>query len=93
MVEVVGSGLRVPAIIKMMTELFGKEPRRTMIASECVARGSALQCAILSPTFKVRSGTFTIDVLYADVSELQVPAKISTYTIGLSNVQQVIEQK
>ncbi|PKA53830.1 Heat shock 70 kDa protein 14 [Apostasia shenzhenica] len=53
-VEVVGSGSRVPAIIKILTEYFGKEPRRTMNASECVARGCALQCAILSPTFKVR---------------------------------------
>ncbi|KAG8643545.1 heat shock 70 kDa protein 15 [Manihot esculenta] len=135
MVEVVGSCSRVPAIIKILTEFFGKEPRRTMNASECVSRGCALQCAILSPTFKVRefqvhesfpfsvalswkgaapdsqngaadnqqstivfpkgnpipsikaltfyrSGTFTVDVQYADVSELQVPAKISTYTIG-----------
>ena len=54
MVEVVGSGSRVPAIIKILTEFFGKEPRRTMNASECVSRGCALQCAILSPTFKVR---------------------------------------
>lgn len=53
-VEVVGSGSRVPAIIKILTDFFKKEPRRTMNASECVARGSALQCAILSPTFKVR---------------------------------------
>ncbi|KQK07192.1 heat shock 70 kDa protein 15 [Brachypodium distachyon] len=53
-VEVVGSGSRVPAIMKIITEFFGKEPRRTMNASECVARGCALQCAILSPTFKVR---------------------------------------
>ncbi|GER32746.1 heat shock protein 70 [Striga asiatica] len=134
-VEVVGSGSRVPAIIKILTEFFGKEPRRTMNASECVAKGSALQCAILSPTFKVRefqvnesfpfpiamswkstspdaqngvadnqqstivfpkgnpipsakaltfyrSGTFNVDVQYADTSELQAPAKISTYTIG-----------
>ncbi|KAF8388996.1 hypothetical protein HHK36_025681 [Tetracentron sinense] len=134
-VEVVGSGTRVPAIIRILTEYFGKEPRRTMNASECVARGCALQCAILSPTFKVRefqvnesfpfpialswkgstpdaqdgaadnqqsaivfskgnpipsmkaltfyrSGTFAIDVLYADVSELQAQAKISTYMIG-----------
>ncbi|KAJ8756024.1 hypothetical protein K2173_024570 [Erythroxylum novogranatense] len=132
MVEVVGSGSRVPAIMKILIEFFGKEPRRTMNASECVARGCALQCAILSPTFKVRdfqvnesfpfsialswkgaapdsqngtaenqqstivfpkgnpipsikaltfyrSGTFTIDVQYADS---EVPAKISTYTIG-----------
>jgi heat shock protein 4 len=54
MVEVVGSGSRVPAINKILTEFFKKEPRRTMNASECVAKGAALQCAILSPTFKVR---------------------------------------
>nr|GMC73240.1 heat shock 70 kDa protein 15-like [Ipomoea batatas] len=128
-IEVIGSGSRVPAIIKILTEFFGKEPRRTMNASECVAKGCALQCAILSPTFKVnesfpfpialswkgpapdaqngvaenqqstivfpkgnpipsvkaltfyRSGTFSIDVQYADVSELQAPSKISTYTV------------
>jgi hypothetical protein len=28
-----------------------------------------------------RSGTFSIDVQYSDVSELQAPAKISTYTV------------
>ncbi|OAY85465.1 heat shock 70 kDa protein 15-like [Ananas comosus] len=53
-VEVVGSGSRVPAIMKILTEFFGKEPRRTMNASESVARGCALQCAMLSPTFRVR---------------------------------------
>ncbi|KAM5579019.1 heat shock 70 kDa protein 14-like [Rosa sericea] len=132
-VEVVGSGFRVPAIIKILTEFFQKEPRRTMNASECVARGCALQCAMLSPTFKVRefqvnesfpfsiafswkvsgpdaqnggadhativfpkgnpipsikaltfyrSGTFSVDVQYTDVGDLQAPAKISTYTIA-----------
>ncbi|XP_057527143.1 heat shock 70 kDa protein 15-like [Amaranthus tricolor] len=134
-VEIVGSGSRVPAICKILTEFFGKEPRRTMNASECVAKGCALQCAILSPTFKVkefqvnenfpfpislswkgvaadtqngaaegqqttivipkgspipslkavtilRSGTLNVDVHYADVSDLQAPAKISSYRIG-----------
>ncbi|XP_051147786.1 heat shock 70 kDa protein 14-like [Andrographis paniculata] len=134
-VEVVGSGSRVPAIHKILTEFFQKEPRRSMNASECVSKGCALQCAILSPTFKVRdfqvnesfpfsialswkgsapdaqngvaegqqstvvfpkgnpipsvkaltfyrSGTFTIDVQYADASEIQAPPRISTYTIG-----------
>ncbi|CAK9174620.1 unnamed protein product [Ilex paraguariensis] len=134
-VEVVGSGSRVPAVIRRLTEFFGKEPRRTMNASECVAKGCALQCAILSPTFKVRefqvndsfpfpialswkssapetqngaednqqstivfpkgnptssvkaltfyrSGTFSIDVHYADLGEFQGQTKISTYTIG-----------
>ncbi|KAF7135918.1 hypothetical protein RHSIM_Rhsim08G0221100 [Rhododendron simsii] len=135
-VEVVGSGSLVPAMLRILTDFFGKEPRRTMNPSECVAKGCALECAILSPTFKVRefqvnesfpfpialswkgaaldtenggadnqqsiivipkgnpipsikattfsrSETFTIDVQYGDVSELQAPAKISTYTIGL----------
>ena len=52
-IEVVGSGSRIPAILKILTETIGKESRWTMNASECVARGCALQCAILSPTFKV----------------------------------------
>ncbi|KAK8546876.1 hypothetical protein V6N13_093915 [Hibiscus sabdariffa] len=150
-VEVVGSASRVPAMLKILTEFFGKEPRRTMNSSECVARGCALQCAILSPTFKVRDfqslrkqltalysptnlygfkvnesfpfsisllwkgsssdsqngveqqqlifpkgnsipsvkavtfykrSSFSVDVQYSDVSDLQIPAKISTYTIG-----------
>lgn len=29
-----------------------------------------------------RSGTFSVDVQYADVSDLQAPAKISTYTVS-----------
>ncbi|KAI3712027.1 hypothetical protein L1987_70576 [Smallanthus sonchifolius] len=134
-VEVVGSGSRMPAVIKILTKFFGKEPRRTMNASESVSQGCALQCGILSPTCRVRefqvqesfpfsiavawkgsaqdsqngnvmnqqsripfpkgnripcvkaltffrAGTFTVDLQYTDVSELQAPAKISTYTIG-----------
>ncbi|KAH7443289.1 hypothetical protein KP509_02G028700 [Ceratopteris richardii] len=53
-VEVVGSGSRVPAILKIISSVFNKEPSRTMNASECVARGCTLQCAMLSPTFRVR---------------------------------------
>lgn len=64
MVEVVGSGSRVPAITRILTEFFKKEPRRTMNASECVAKGCALKCAILSPTFKVRE--FQVKFLMLD---------------------------
>ncbi|KAI3680538.1 hypothetical protein L6452_35310 [Arctium lappa] len=53
-IELVGSGSRIPAIMRKLTSLFGKEPRRTLNASECVARGCALQCAMLSPTLRVR---------------------------------------
>ncbi|KAF9589364.1 hypothetical protein IFM89_023298 [Coptis chinensis] len=53
-VELVGSGSRVPAVSRMLSSLFNREPSRTLNASECVARGCALQCAMLSPIFRVR---------------------------------------
>ncbi|KAF2288757.1 hypothetical protein GH714_012262 [Hevea brasiliensis] len=53
-VELVGSGSRIPSISKLLASLFGREPSRTLNASECVARGCALQCAMLSPVFRVR---------------------------------------
>ncbi|KAK9051817.1 hypothetical protein SSX86_028445 [Deinandra increscens subsp. villosa] len=53
-IELVGSGSRIPAIMRKLTSLFGKEPRRTLNASECVARGCALHCAMLSPALRVR---------------------------------------
>ncbi|CAN1318789.1 Heat shock 70 kDa protein 16 [Linum perenne] len=65
-VELVGSGSRIPAIAKLLTSLFGREPSRTINASECVARGCALQCAMLSPVFRVREydvSTFQIDLV------------------------------
>ncbi|KAL5101321.1 hypothetical protein RYX36_005648 [Vicia faba] len=53
-VELVGSGSRIPAISKLLTSLFEKELSRTLNASECIARGCALQCAMLSPIFRVK---------------------------------------
>ncbi|XP_020080084.1 heat shock 70 kDa protein 16-like [Ananas comosus] len=53
-VELVGSGSRIPAVMKILAGFFRKEPSRTLNASECVARGCAVQCAMLSPAFRVR---------------------------------------
>lgn len=53
-VELVGSGSRIPAITRQLASLFRRGPGRTVNASECVARGCALQCAMLSPVFRVR---------------------------------------
>lgn len=50
--EIVGSSSRVPALLHLMREVFGKEPSRTLNAKECVARGCALNCAMLSPIFR-----------------------------------------
>ena len=54
-VEVVGGTTRVPAVAQRLTDFFGGlEPSRTLNSKETVSRGCALQCAMLSPTFKVR---------------------------------------
>nr|CAB3254435.1 heat shock 70 kDa protein 4L [Phallusia mammillata] len=56
-VEIVGGSTRIPAVKAIITQVFGMEPSTTMNADEAVARGCALQCAMLSPTFKVRDFT------------------------------------
>ncbi|KAL8112848.1 heat shock 70 kDa protein 16-like isoform X2 [Apium graveolens] len=53
-VELIGSGSRIPAVKKILASIFKTEPRRTLNASECVARGCALQCAMLSPIYRVK---------------------------------------
>jgi len=53
--EAVGGASRVPWLKRMCSEAFGgKELATTMNADESVARGCALQAAILSPLFRVR---------------------------------------
>merc|ERR1719210_3012130 len=54
-VEMVGGATRVPWVKEMCSAAFnGKELSTTMNADESVARGCALQAAILSPLYKVR---------------------------------------
>merc|ERR1719284_1591785 len=54
-VEIVGGGSRVPFFKRLCSEAFGgKELSTTMNQEESVARGCALQAAILSPLYKVR---------------------------------------
>lgn len=52
-VEIVGGASRLPALCKALEGFFGKTLRRTLNAAESVARGCALQGAMLSPTFHV----------------------------------------
>ncbi|XP_034051396.1 heat shock 70 kDa protein 4L isoform X2 [Thalassophryne amazonica] len=58
-VEIVGGATRIPAIKERITRFFGKDVSTTLNADEAVARGCALQCAILSPAFKVREFSIT----------------------------------
>uniref|UniRef100_A0A667Y252 Heat shock protein 4a n=1 Tax=Myripristis murdjan TaxID=586833 RepID=A0A667Y252_9TELE len=63
-VEIVGGASRIPAIKERISKFFGKELSTTLNADEAVARGCALQCAILSPAFKVREFSITDVVPY-----------------------------
>ncbi|CAL1573300.1 unnamed protein product [Knipowitschia caucasica] len=63
-VEIVGGASRIPAIKERVSKFFGKELSTTLNSDEAVARGCALQCAILSPAFKVREFSITDVVPY-----------------------------
>ena len=53
-VELVGNAARMPFISSQLEAFFKQPCSRTLNASECVARGCALQGAMLSPQFRVR---------------------------------------
>uniref|UniRef100_A0A8D3CQ90 Heat shock protein 4b n=1 Tax=Scophthalmus maximus TaxID=52904 RepID=A0A8D3CQ90_SCOMX len=63
-VEIVGGASRIPAVKERISKFFGKEISTTLNADEAVTRGCALQCAILSPAFKVREFSITDIVSY-----------------------------
>jgi len=58
-VEIVGGSSRIPSLKTLIEKVYSKVPSTTLNADEAVARGCALQCAILSPTFKVREFSVT----------------------------------
>ncbi|KAJ0003943.1 hypothetical protein NQD34_010157 [Periophthalmus magnuspinnatus] len=64
-VEIVGGASRIPAIKERVSKFFSKELSTTLNADEAVALGCALQCAILSPAFKVREFSITDVVPYS----------------------------
>ncbi|XP_043288353.1 heat shock protein 105 kDa isoform X2 [Venturia canescens] len=58
-VELAGGSSRVPLIKKLVEEVFCKPPSTTLNQDESVARGCALQCAMLSPAVRVRDFSVT----------------------------------
>lgn len=64
-VEVYGGTCRIPAVTDRIAKFFQKERvMKTMNMDECVAKGCALQCAMLSPAFKVRDFSVNDVTLY-----------------------------
>ena len=59
-IEMVGDATRTPSIIEICKEVFKKEKlERTLNSQETIARGCALQAAMLSPNFNV--STFEVE--------------------------------
>ncbi|XP_045140977.1 heat shock 70 kDa protein 4 [Echinops telfairi] len=74
-VEIVGGATRIPAVKEKISKFFGKELSTTLNADEAVTRGCALQCAILSPAFKVREFSITDVVPYPISMRWNSPAE------------------
>merc|ERR1712061_68354 len=75
-VEIIGGSCRVPWFKKLCSDAFGgKTLSTTMNAEESVARGCALQAAMLSPLYKVRdfkvddASNFAINVCWTETAE------------------------
>lgn len=66
-IEIIGGATRIPSVKERIGKFFGKDVSTTLNADEAVARGCALQCAILSPAFKVREFSVT-DVVPFSIS-------------------------
>ncbi|KAK0166618.1 hypothetical protein PV327_004110 [Microctonus hyperodae] len=58
-VEIAGGSSRIPFIKRLVEEVFGKTASTTLNQDEAVARGCALQCAMLSPAVRVRDFSVT----------------------------------
>jgi len=64
-VEVIGGTCRIPAVKDRIAACFQKETCSTTLnLDECIAKGCALQCAMLSPAFKVRDFSVNDVTLY-----------------------------
>ncbi|XP_053573145.1 heat shock 70 kDa protein 4 [Bombina bombina] len=74
-VEIVGGATRIPSVKERIIKFFGKDISTTLNADEAVARGCALQCAILSPAFKVREFSITDLVPYPISLKWNSPAE------------------
>ena len=64
-VSIVGGSTRIPIVRERIANFYGRPISTSLNQEEAVARGCALQCAIISPAFKVRDFTANDVVPYA----------------------------
>lgn len=76
-IEISGGGTRLVPVQNMLTEYFKRDLSKTQNFEETVCRGCALQCAILSPVFKVREFSIQDISLYPIKFTWKTPGKDS----------------
>lgn len=85
--EIVGGATRIPILQTKLTDFFGSPLSKTCDADESVARGSALQCAMLSPSFRVRefsvqdTSAFPISIQWGAVDDNEEPTEDNTQVV------------
>jgi heat shock protein 4 len=84
-IEIVGGGSRVNCVKKRLGEILGLDPaalnyglKTTMNADEAVARGAALQCAMLSSRMKVKAFNIIDKLPYGIVAHYDADASSSS---------------
>ena len=74
-IELVGDATRMPKIQEILKDIYpGKELSRTLNSQETVARGCALQAAMLSPNFMVQN----FEVQDFNLHQVQIQYKFSS---------------
>jgi molecular chaperone DnaK len=74
-VLLVGGSTHMPAVGKMLAEVTGKEPDRSLAVSEVVARGAAAHAGVVQQREQgIRRGDTPVHELLADVIEISVNA-------------------
>lgn len=77
-IELVGGGTRLTSVSRVVTELLKRDTSRTLNSEEAVCRGCALQCAMLSPVFKVR------EFLVNDITKFPIRLSWKNITDGVA---------
>ncbi|KAL6054964.1 Molecular chaperones HSP105/HSP110/SSE1, HSP70 superfamily [Balamuthia mandrillaris] len=98
-IELVGGGSRIPLVGTIVREALGKDWSRTVNAEEIVAKGCALQCAILSPVFKVRefkvedANYYPINLVWKtlanDSMDTEEPTEIFSKNCTIPNIKRI----
>ena len=91
-VEALGGSVRIPKIQEIIKNVFEREPGRRLSSEETVAKGCAMQCAVLCPKFQVKRDfkvkehvLYPITITYSQKSD-----NASEETSEIFNVKDII---